>query len=290
MRWLAAIGVLVAAAAVAGVLVLARSGGSPPIASAGTLALRTSFDPASPSFGDRIVARVTVALDPRAVRAQTLRIAADLAPLTELGPVRTTRLAHGTLELVSVVSAVACLTDPCVHHAGATRIALPAARASVLARDGRRERVSAAWPALVVRGRVAAADLNPSRPPFEADVAPGTPTYRIGPSTLATLLDVLAALCAAGAVALGAWQAHVLVRRRRPRPADAPLERALRLARESATHPPPDRRRALELLARALGRDRRARAASELAWSRPSPEPAELERLVTEIEHGRPPG
>ena len=78
----------------------------------------------------------------------------------------------------------------------------------------------------------------------------------------------------------------VLIRRRASQPGG--LERALRLAREAQQRPAPDRRRALALLGRALGRDRRSGVARALAWSEPVPEPQELEALVSEIEQGRP--
>jgi hypothetical protein len=137
-----------------------------------------------------------------------------------------------------------------------------------------------------VRGRVSASDLAASSPPFQADTAPPTPSYRIAPATLATLLEVFAAICALSAIGLAGRQVQVHLQRRRPQP--GALERALFLTREAARRPTPDRRRALALLGRALGRDRRSGAARKLAWSEPTPEPQELEELVSEIEQRRP--
>jgi hypothetical protein len=142
-----------------------------------------------------------------------------------------------------------------------------------------------AWPTLSVRGRVSASDLAASTPPFQADTAPPAATYRIAPGALATLLDVVAALCALVSIGLAGWQANLLMGRRRPQP--GALERALRLTREAEGRPASDRRRALALLDRALGRDQRAGAARRLAWSEPVPEPHELEDLVSEIEQRR---
>jgi hypothetical protein len=73
------------------------------------------------------------------------------------------------------------------------------------------------------------------------------------------------------------------MRRRRGAP-EGPLARAIRLARSAKALPGPERRRALELLARVLGRSELQREATELAWSEPTPEPAELELLVQAIE------
>ena len=151
-------------------------------------------------------------------------------------------------------------------------------------------RATANWPVLRVRGRVATADLARLRPPFRASTAPPPPSYRLAPSTLAWLLDGLAVALALGAVALASRTRHAGSRAgRRGRPADE-LERALRLAREAENRPPPDRRRALGLLARVL----RARArplsgtASELAWAKPEPEREALATFVADVEREVP--
>jgi hypothetical protein len=79
----------------------------------------------------------------------------------------------------------------------------------------------------------------------------------------------------------------LLIVRRRRRPASVDeLGRALRLAREAERRPEQDRRRALGLLARLLeARDRRlAGTASDLAWSKPTPERDALTTLVRDVE------
>ena len=163
---------------------------------------------------------------------------------------------------------------------------LPPVQATVLARDGRSSaHASVSWPVLDIHGRVTASDLAPSTPPFKADLAPPAPTYRIAPATLVTLLDVLAAVAAVVAVGLIALEVHLL--RRRPAPRPTALERALVLTRQAKCRPTADRRRALSLLGRALGSDRRSGAARRLAWSESEPNPDELEELVSEIEQRR---
>jgi hypothetical protein len=275
---------VLAAAAVAGVLALGRSGSVPAIAPTPRVVVHASFEPPAAQFGDRVTARVVVELDRNAVRPGTLRLGDDLAPLTQLAAAHTSHVVRGSLELVTVVVPVACLTDPCVARSGVTRLAFPQVRATVVDRGGRVERVSRPWPPLPVRARVAASDLAAAEPPFEVDTATRPPSYRVAPATLAALLDALAALCALGAVAFAAWQALVLARRRRPAPVAGELERALRLAREAEARPESDRRRALGLLSRVLARDNLSRAASDLAWSEPKPEPGQLAELVSEIE------
>ena len=273
---------LAVAGAVAALLVLGHSASAPAVAPTTAVEVAASFDPPVTQFGDRILARVVVALDTRRVRPQTLRLTDDLAPLTQLGAAGTSRLTQGSLELVTVVLPVSCLTASCVARNGVAQVGLPLVHASVLTRDGRIARASAGWPTLSVRGRVTASDLAARTPPFEADTTPPASTYRIAPGTLGTLLNLLAVLCAVGAITFAGWEAHRRIARRRRQP--TALERALRLTREAKRRPAPDRRRALALLGRALARDQRSGAVRGLAWSEPVPEPHELEELVTDIE------
>ena len=277
---------LAVAGAVAALLAFGHSASAPAVAPTAPVEVAASFDPAVAQFGDRILASVVIALDTRRVRPQTLRLTDDLAPLTQLGAARTSRSTQGSLELVTVVVPVSCLTAPCGAASGVTRVGLPLVDASVLARDGRIARATAAWPTVSVRGRGTASDLAARPPPFEADTAPPASTYRIAPGTLGTLLDLFAALCALGAIAFAGWEAHLRIGRRRRQP--TALERALRLTREAERRPAPDRRRALALLGRALARDQRSGAVRRLAWSEPVPEPHELEELVADIEQRGP--
>jgi hypothetical protein len=286
LKAIAVVVALAAAGAIAGVLVIGGSTSVPAIAPTAPIVVRASFDPPASAFGDRIYARVVVALDASVVAPQTLRFSDDLAPLTQLAAPQTQRVASGTLELTTVVVEVACLTAPCAARNGVTHLVLPHVRASVSERNGTVVSASSAWPTLEVRGRVLTSDLAAATPPFQADTTPPPLTYRWAPATFATVLDGLAALFALAAVGIGASQALGRARRRRPAAADA-LERALRLAREAETLPAPDRRRALDLLARLLGRDGLSRTASQLAWSEPEPESDEVEELVSEIERGR---
>jgi hypothetical protein len=278
---------VLAAAAVAAVLVVGGSANAPAIAPPAAVAVHAAFEPATVEFGDRIQAHVVIALDRRAVRPQTLRFAYGLAPLVPLGAARITRSASGDLELISVVEPVTCVSSECVAHDAVTTLTFPPVHATASRANGVSARVSARWPALAVRGRVTSSDLASAAPAFTANTSPPAPSYRVSPGTLASVLEVLAAVCAAGAVALAAWQAVVFARGRPSRRVD-PLERALRLAREAETLPVPQRRRALGLLARLLRRHDLSSAASDLAWSERTPEPDELEALVSEIEQSLP--
>lgn len=277
---------LLAAAIAATIAVLIAHGGSAPsIAPAAPVAVRASFDRSLVEFGDSVVARIVVTLDRAAVRPQSLQIADDLAPLTALSAPATTRTVSGRLETVTVTQRVACLTAPCL----APRISLPHVRVTVATRGASTATKSTSWRRLQVRGRVTAADLASSRPRLAADTAPGSPAYRLAPATAALVLEIVAALAAAAAATLVALEALRFVRRRRRAVAGDELARALALVREAEGRPAPDRRRALALLARLL-RSRGVgleRAASDLAWSEPVPEPEAVDSLVTQVEQER---
>lgn len=118
---------------------------------------------------------------------------------------------------------------------------------------------------------------------FRRQTMPPPTSYAVRPGLLRALLVGGAALLVAGAAAL----LVPLLRRLVPEPRDdrTPLQRALDLVRASLTRGPDDRRRALDLLARTVGRDR-ARAALDLAWSRPQPDPARVESLADSVERG----
>jgi hypothetical protein len=276
----------VAAGVVALVLVAARRGEAPKLEPKVRLSLRTSFEPPSAGFGDPVTARAVVLLDRDQVRPETLSLTDDLAPLTRLGPVRTTRTERGRTLVVSAAVRAACLTDPCVAKAGETSLELPAVLATVTTKDGRTLQARARWPVLAVRSRVGEADLRPLRPPFRDDVSTPPLRYRVTPGTLAGVLEGVAVLAVLGVLLLVALELRALVRRRRAAPPVGDLEHALRLAREAEGRPAPDRRRALGLVARVVQprSSRLAGAARELAWAEPKPEPGELSELVGEIE------
>lgn len=282
----------VAAVAVAAVLLIGRSAPGPAaVTPVAPLSVRAGFEPPTATFGDRVAARVVVLLDRSAVRPSSLKLVADIAPLTQLAAPRTTRTTDGRLSIVTYDVQAACLSDGCVGRTGDLPLRLPRVRATVAGRNGATLHKAVAWPVLHVHGRVNAGDLAAASPPFRADATPQAPTYRIAPSTLAALLDALAVALVLGGVVLAAVEVRRYVSRRRARTAQGgELERALRLAHEAESRPAPDRRRALGLLARVLdGRDRRlASQASNLAWARPQPERADVSGLVAEVEQEVP--
>jgi hypothetical protein len=256
-----------------------------PAAVAAPLAARAGFDDATVQFGDVIHTRVTVVVKD-AVRAGSVSIVDDPAPLTTVSLQRTSRVGN----VIEVTRDAICLTSACVSDAGSATPKLAPALVSAKLKSGRAVQVVVNWPQLTVRGRVTGGDLARSQPPFRASLLPPPPTYRTSPSTLAWLFDAIAIVLGLAAAALGFAQVRSWARGRGRQSEADELERALRLAREAERRPPADRRRAAGLLARLLGeRDAGlAQDASDLAWSEPQPQPEALGSLVGEVERDRP--
>jgi hypothetical protein len=257
---------------------------------AAPLVVRATFETSSVRFAGVINLHVVVLLDATRVRPDSLRIVDDLAPLTSLSPGRTTRKTQGSTITVSIARTFSCLSSNCVSASGDATPALAPVGVTVVTVGGKTLRASAVLPTLHVQGRVSKADLGRSRLPFRANTTPPPPSYRLAPTTLARLLDGVAVLLALVGAALALYEARRFARRRRGEPTVDELERALRLAHEAENRPPPDRRRALGLLARLLdAHDRRlSGAASELAWAKPEPGRAALATLVADVEREVP--
>lgn len=135
---------------------------------------------------------------------------------------------------------------------------------------------------VIVPSTTAAEVAHPLRS-FHRQTTPPPTSYSIRPGLLrALLLGGAALLVACAAVLLVPLARRLIPERRDDR---TPLQRALDLVRASLARSPDDRRRALDLLARAVGRDR-SRAALDLAWSRPQPDAGRIESLVETVERG----
>jgi hypothetical protein len=135
---------------------------------------------------------------------------------------------------------------------------------------------------VLIQPRATAAQAQTPLRSFRRETAALPTSYRIDPSLLLALLLAAAGLLFAAA----AFFAAPLVRRSllEPRDRRTPLEHALELVRASAGRGSEDRRRALDLLGRALDRKAAARDAYALAWSEPEPEPHQVEAFADSLE------
>ncbi len=216
-------------------------------------ALELTATPATISFGDPVLVTAT--------GAEPLEL--ELGPWTALGPPETSPAAGG----VTVTQHVTCLVEACLPTNGTRSVALPVARAAGRATAAR----------ILVEPRVAAAAVAAAKAAYRRSTEPPPVTGHRG-STAGLLAAALALLLGAALVAVP-W------RRERPAaagPPDDALARALRLLRESARRPAPDRRRAADLAGRVAPAV--AARAGSVAWSRPDPDAAEVDELAGRLE------
>jgi hypothetical protein len=263
-----------------------------------------TVSPPTHVVGDRVTAEVAVVVDDRLVDPGSVRVSATFAPYEEIAQPERQETAAGTLVRIAYRFTLVCVSDGCLPR-GRRAIRLAPARVEYGLRSGGRDSLTVRWPSPVIvsqLGRLEARlrrlnDLPGPTPvsaqalllPLRTERKPPEVTYRIAPQALAGgLLGVsLLALVAAGALVAP------LARRRGPpppvpEPALAPMDEALSLVAASlANGSSPERRAALERLARELGRVGRHELVvrtRRLAWSEePAPRDA-VEQLVDEVE------
>lgn len=236
--------------------------------------VHTALAPRAAEFGDRIVAQAEFLVDPARVEPGALQVVADFAPYRVLGAPAVTRRNEGGLEELRYRWELDCLQRACLPRESARRVVFTPVRARY---PGGLE--TGVWPALRVDTRVGPQDL--ARPALRFDVQPlPRATERISPATLRLLLLGGAALALLGAAVLLAPELLALVPAHRRVDRRTPLERALAHVRAARVHADPRRRRALERLAREVEDPELGTRIRELAWSPPSPEGEEMDRVA----------
>lgn len=244
---------------------------------AGAATIKATLDQHSVGLGDPF----TYTVEARS-SSDALRVVADAGPFTVVAAPKTSRSRSGGVTVVRLEQTLACLDRGCVPDKQARTVRLPPARA--LSPDG-----NATAPATTITlvPRVPASAVAAARAVYRRQV--GVP-----PPSTPTSMGRAAALFAAAAAVLVALAALLVwrgVRRESPvavrgRFAGG-LERALRLLRESAGRPAPDRRRAADYAGRAAaarGGAELADEASRVAWAPPDPEPVDVDALAEHIE------
>jgi len=242
-------------------------------AASGGPTVRASLAPSSVGVGDPF----TLTIDATARGGGDLRILADSGPFVELGSPHLSR-SGGRVRLVETL---ACVDRSCAPGAKPRRVVLPPPRASLGS-------AAAVGPALVVT-------VVPHVP--QSSVAAAAARYREQTQVARSAAPfglVAGAAIALAAVLAGAGLALAVLALRRPSRAATSgigravdLELALRLLRESAARPVPDRRRAADLVAVAAAGevgDEPATAATRVAWAPPPPGPADVESLARSVE------
>lgn len=248
----------------------------------------SSIRPSVHGFGEPVMAELVLVADTNVVRPETVRFDPDFAPYEAAGPGRVDRVESGSTVRWRFRYPLRCLREGCAPTGDRKTFELP------LASVAYRFQLSPGpvtkiveWPSFQVTARVDEAAL--ARRAWRADVVAPAPSYRWAPGWLAAALLVGTAAFAALGVAL-VWR---LTRRREvvgveegeaEAPPLAPLERALALAREASRNgDPPDRRRALERVARELGGSGLADLADRaraLAWAPGAADPDAVDALA----------
>jgi hypothetical protein len=285
----AAVGIVVLGAAL---IIAARgddAGVSRPRASVAVVG--AGVQPSAHAFGDPVVAELVLDVDPAVVDPDTIRIPTEFSPYEPAGPTRVERTETGGTVRLRYRYPLVCLGEGCSPEGSRRVFEFPLGNVvyRFRATPGRATAI-VDWQPFTVTSRVgeqALADRG-----WRADVTtlPDV-SYRLTPETLAALLFAGSITFAGLAVALAWWRLRP--RRRQVEEAElepvrrlTPLERAFALAREAARNgDSPDRRRALERVARELGsrghRDLADRA-RDLAWAAGAANPAAIEELADE--------
>jgi hypothetical protein len=281
----AAVGVIV------GVLILGRDEEETPRPGRfdRTISVRPSLDPRVHLFGDPVTAHLDLRFDKRRVDPNRVFVDTVFRPYEQIGPERRTRRDVGDTVFLRFSYPLQCLTRACGPGAARRQIRMPPIRVQYFLSDVRaRSTATAEWPAVDVASRLGSFDIQEAR--WRADLDPPAVSYRVSPGWLAAALGGTALLLALGACLLG-WR---LLERRPEEEAEAvpiesrpPLERALEhVGLVSANGASPERRRALERLARELERVEQpglAARARRLAWARGNPESGEVEELASDV-------
>jgi hypothetical protein len=262
------------------------------------LVATTSVSPTTHLFGDPIVARFDIVLDPEQFDPERLDVRLRFAPYEPVDRVEETRRDVGKLVHLRWEATLRCLHIGCIaprfqttlsdrEEGRAERHAIRLPPADILYEENSGSApvvlLSKGFPVVEVVSRLNTAHaqgLDPDARPgsegaFVASLEPPARTYRARPALLAGLVLGAALLLAlvpallAGRALRARWRA---ARRQRPL---SPLERALVLVDWSARRDDAeDRRKALEALAVVLEHDdvgQLAGATRELAWAERSP-------------------
>jgi hypothetical protein len=239
-----------------------------------TLAVSARVTPDVHTFGEPVVATVEVVADASFIKPDTVRVETDFEPYEVAGRPTVEREVIDGIARVVFTYPLRCLREGCDAAAarGVAQLEPGFVHYRFVEGSGPGRHILD-WPPFEVASRVSPAAVEQLRWRASDTVLPAV-TTRLGPGGLAAVLIAVAAVL----TGIALWLARRLWRTEREgvvedeRVARSPLERALDLvladSRNGAASP--DRRRALERLARELtnvGQDGLAGDARALAWA-----------------------
>lgn len=214
--------------------------------------------PAAHHFGEPVVAELVVVADKSLVDPSTVRVNPDFTPYEPIGPRSVERTENATSVAWRIRFPLRCLREGCAPDGARRTIELPGAGVLYQFRSQGRGTAIVDWPSFEVTARVPDTALAPQNWRANVTSLPAV-TYERSATTLTVglLLGSLAfALLGIGLVWWLTRPKEALEDEVAVEEAETltPLERALQLAREAALDgDSPDRRKALERVARELG-------------------------------------
>jgi hypothetical protein len=280
-----------AAAAVVVVLVVALAlhwdkGGGTSSGLPRAFAASTALSPRTVLFGDPVVARLDLVVDPGAIDPTTVGVQPSFGAYRVIG--QSLETTKGVGERLSYRFLLQCLDAVCVPPGDRVEQRFQPATVSYRTRSGETVTQHVAWPSYLLSSRLTDADRrNPGRSlRFDATVPP--PSYRIWPGLLRGLLASLAGLLALAAAVLVGFALRPRAATGTVAPSESRLLLALRAVRAStANGRPAERRKALGWLGRELRAAERPSEADEarrLAWSADPPTATSAGEFATRVE------
>jgi hypothetical protein len=279
-----------AAAAVVVVLVVAlalgwdRGGGG--TAAARPFAAAASLSSRAVAFGDPLVARIDVVLDPRVVDPTSVEIQPSFGAYRVVG--RSVERTSGDRERLTYGYVLQCLDPVCVPRTARGEQRFQPATVTYRTRAGQPVTERVAWPAHVLSSRLTDAERRRPEQNVRFDATPPPADYRIDPGVLRALLTALAALLALGAAVLLGLALRPRSAGEAAGPSESRLQQALRAVwASSANGQPAERRKALGRLGRelrAVERPSEANEAGRLAWSADPPTARSAGDFATKVE------
>ena len=280
-----------AAAAVVVVLVVGLAlgwngsdGSAPPAAR--PFAATASLSNRTVLFGDPLVARLDIVLDPRAVAPGSVEVTPSFGTYRVVGRSLRTTTAAG--ERLSYRYVLECLDPVCAPPSARVEQRFQPTIVSYRSRSGEAVKQRVAWPSYLLSSRLTEAERSRPGRNLRFDATPPPASYRIDPGTLRAFLAALAGLFALGAAVMVGLALRPGAAADAAAPSESRLAQALRAVRTStANGRPAERRKALGWLGRelrAVERPSEADEARRLAWSADAPTAKSAGEFVTEVE------
>jgi hypothetical protein len=255
-------------------------------AAARPFAATTSLSSRTVSFGDPLVARLDVVVDPRSVDPASVEIQPSFGAYRIVGHTLERTSAAG--ERLANRYVLECLDPVCVPAGDRVDQRFQPASVSYRTRAGETVTHQVAWPRYLLSSRLTDAERRRPEQNLRFDATPPPADYRIDPGLLRALLAVAAALLALVTAILVGLALRPGAAAGAAGPSESRLQQALRAVRAStANGQPAERRKALGWLGRelrAIERPKEANEAGRLAWSADTPTAESAGDFATKVE------